>query len=72
MILAVQVIQLVLSVLLIALVLIQSKGVGLGRSFGGGGEVYHTRRGAERVIFIFTIVIAMLFVASSTLNVVIS
>lgn len=69
--LAISVTQIVISLLLITLVLMQSKGVGLGRAFGGG-EVYHTRRGAEKIVFISTIVVATLFVLTSLVNVVAS
>ena len=69
MLLALKIIQLVLSLLLIGLVLIQSKGIGLSGAFGGGGEVYFARRGAEKALFIFTVLLAMLFIVVSTLNV---
>ncbi len=65
----IRLIQIVLSILLLTLILIQSKGVGLSGAFGGGGEVYFARRGAEKIIFIGTIVTAILFVASSLVNV---
>jgi protein translocase SecG subunit len=61
-------IQLGLSVILIALVLLQQSEADLGSAFGGGESLNapsHTRRGAERVIFISTIVVAVLFAASS-------
>lgn len=64
--------HIVISLLLILAVLIQSKGQGLAAAFGGGGEVYHTRRGAERVVFLATIVLTVLFVTTSLLNVVFS
>jgi len=67
--LGIQIGQIVLAVILLTLILIQSKGVGLSAAFGGGGEVFHTRRGAERVIFIFTIIVAFLFVSTSLINV---
>ncbi len=53
--------QIVLSVLISVFVLLQSQGSGLGATWGGGGETYHTRRGVERVIFILTIVAIALF-----------
>jgi len=67
--LIIQIIQIVLSILLMTLILIQSKGVGLSGAFGGGGEVYFTRRGTERVVFIFTIVLSVAFILTSILNV---
>lgn len=58
----------ILAVLLIILVLIQQKGSGLGSLFGGDDAVYRTKRGAEKVIFIATIVIAILFFGLATAN----
>ena len=48
-----------LSVVLIALVLLQAKGVGLGRSLGS--TAYHSRRGVERIVFRATVLVAFLF-----------
>ncbi len=47
---------------LILAVLVQQRGTGLGRSFGGSNAVYRVRRGAERFIFNATIVLAICFV----------
>jgi preprotein translocase subunit SecG len=61
-------IQIVLSVLLIAGILLQQSEAGLGGAFGGGdgfSSGHHTKRGAEKTLFIATIVIAVLFVATS-------
>lgn len=58
-------IQTILAVLLIAAILIQQRGTGLSGAFGGEGSFYATRRGAERFIFIGTIIIAVLFFAVS-------
>lgn len=49
---------------LIALILLQSSGGGLGSAFGGG-DTYRTKRGAERMVFITTIVFAVLFLITS-------
>ena len=43
-------------------ILMQSSGSGLGSAFGGGGDVYLTKRGAEKTIFVATIVMAALFI----------
>lgn len=53
--------QIVLAALLTVLVLLQQKGSGLGSAFGGSSDIYQTRRGAEKVIFRSTIVIAIIF-----------
>lgn len=60
------VIQVVLSVILIILVLLQRNEASVGAAFGGGDEgPAHTRRGPEKVIFITTIIVAILFAGSS-------
>lgn len=60
-------IQIVLSVLLVIVILLQQTGAGVGGAFGGADSVsgFHTRRGAERVLFYATIVIAILFALSA-------
>ncbi|MBI3956282.1 preprotein translocase subunit SecG [Candidatus Gottesmanbacteria bacterium] len=58
------IIHLLVSVGLISLILLQSSQGGLGSAFGGG-ETYRTKRGAERVVFIGTIIIAVLFLITS-------
>lgn len=55
------VIQIILSVLIIASVLVQAQGTGLGTSWSGGGETYHTKRGVEKVVFYATIALTALF-----------
>ena len=62
--------QIILAVLLIAIILVQIRSQGgLGGIFGQGGGVYHARRGLERSLFRFTIVLAVLFVVGSILSV---
>lgn len=58
------ILQLITSILLIGSILIQNSKGGLGSAFGGG-DVYRTRRGAEKIIFIATIAIACLFLVTS-------
>ena len=53
--------QIIVSVALIAAILLQSKGAGLGSVFGGDGSVFRTRRGAEKGLFQLTIVLAIVF-----------
>lgn len=52
---------------LVALILLQTSKGGLGSAFGGG-EVYRSKRGAERVVFIATIVFSVLFLTTSIAN----
>jgi len=62
----------IVSFALIALVLLQSKGAGLGGLGGGdfGGSGYHVRRGVERLVFNLTIVLSVLFFLLALLNVI--
>jgi len=57
--------QIVVSLLLILLILIQNKGTGLSEVFGGSGSFYTSKRGIEKYLFIATIVTAILFFANS-------
>lgn len=59
--------QIVLSVLLVIVILLQQTGAGVGGAFGGADSIsgFHTRRGAEKALFYATIVIAILFALSS-------
>jgi len=67
-----QIIQLVIAVLLIAVIIIQNRGAGLGGIFGGEGGVYRTKRGAEKIIFIATVILAILFLGLSIVSVFLS
>ena len=59
--------QILVALLLIAAVLMQAKGQGLGNIFGGSGaaDSFRTRRGVERVLFRGTIALIVIFVALS-------
>ena len=46
----------------------QQKGSGLGSAFGGDSAVYRTKRGAEKFIFNFTIILAILFLGTALAN----
>ena len=50
--------------LTIVLILLQQRGASLGAGFGSSGELYTTRRGLEKSLFIATIVCAVTFVGS--------
>ena len=53
--------QLVVSIALTFAVLLQSRGSGLGGTFGGDSAVYRSRRGIERRLWQFTIILIALF-----------
>jgi protein translocase SecG subunit len=52
----------ILSVIIITLILIQNKGAGLSSTFGGGNEVYLTKRGMEKWVINSTVVAIAIFV----------
>lgn len=62
-----QIIQIILSIALIAGILMQSKTSGLSGAFGGDDSSgsFQTRRGLEKLIFHITIGIAILFATIS-------
>lgn len=62
------IVQIVLAALLTVAILLQSKGTGLGGVFGGEGNVYRTKRGAEKFLFVGTMVLAVLFLAVALAN----
>jgi protein translocase SecG subunit len=64
-------IQIILSILLVAAILLQQRGSSLGGAFGGDNfsSTFHKRRGAELFLFKFSTGIAVLFVLSTFLNV---
>lgn len=70
---ALQTIQIVSSILLIILVLIQRASADMGSGLGGDGSSFlQSRRGAERFLFVLTIVVAVVFVGASIAAVVLA
>ena len=49
--------QIVLAVALILVILLQVRGGGLGGIFGQADTVFRTKRGVERTLFQFTIIL---------------
>lgn len=52
------------AVLMIIAILLQQRGASLGAGFGSSGELYTTRRGLDKNLFEVTIVLAVIFVLS--------
>ena len=53
--------QIITGLILIGLIILQAKGTGLGSGFGGDMGFYSTKRGAEKMIFVTTIVVGAVF-----------
>lgn len=60
--------QIAISAILILLIAIQQRGTALGAGFGGGGEVYSAKRGAQKKIYYATIAVATIFLVLGVLN----
>jgi preprotein translocase subunit SecG len=59
------IVEIVISVLIVISVILQNRAEGLGSMFGGGGEVFRTKRGLEKFLYYFTIVLGIVMCAIS-------
>ena len=59
--------QLITSIFLIVIILIQVRGQSVN-IFGGGGDNFRTRRGFEKIIFQLTIIVSVIFVSLGLIN----
>ena len=57
--------QMIVGIAMIVSILLQARGTGLSSTFGGDSAVYRSRRGVERRLWQFTIVLTVLFVLFS-------
>jgi preprotein translocase subunit SecG len=57
-------------VLLVILILIQTRGASLGAGLGGGGEVNTVRRGSDKTLHQLTIILVVIFAASIIMTIV--
>ncbi len=63
------ILQIITSIVLVALILLQQRGSAIGSIMGGGGgESYLSRRGIEKKLFQATIIVAIAFLGLSILN----
>ncbi len=60
-------VQIIVCVLLVISILLQNRAEGLGKMFGGGGEVFRTKRGLEKFLYYFTISLIILLIVISLL-----
>lgn len=59
--------QILLSIILVIIILLQKSEAGIGGAFGAGndgGVTFHKRRGFEKFVFVMTIIVGILLVAS--------
>ncbi|VVA44349.1 Preprotein translocase subunit SecG [Candidatus Roizmanbacteria bacterium] len=62
------ILNIVFSVLIVVFILIQGRGAGLGSAWGGGGEMFQTRRGMEKIILWLTTIFIIIFLVVSLIN----
>lgn len=60
--------QIIVSILLVIVILFQQRGTALGSAFGGGSEVYSTRRGFQKNLLWATVILTIAFIALAILN----
>jgi preprotein translocase subunit SecG len=66
---ALNLIQFILAIVMILVILMQTKGASMGGIFGGeASSVYRTRRGFERRLFQFTIGLSVTFFLIAVIN----
>lgn len=63
------IVQIIVSIALIALAVMQSRGAGLGGMFGSDSSIYRTRRGVEKTLFNLTIILGVVFFVTSLVSV---
>lgn len=63
-----EIVLIILSLALVASILMQARGAGLGSVFGGSGTVFKTRRGIEVLLLRATVVFAVAFAVLSFLT----
>ena len=61
--------QILISLTLILVVLLQAKGSGFGEGLGGTTSSFRTRRGVEKTLFHATIFLVIIFLAMSAWSV---
>ena len=64
--------QILISIALVVAILMQARGTGLSGTFGGDSAVYRSRRGVERRLWQFTILLLVLFVLFAVVSFVVN
>jgi preprotein translocase subunit SecG len=66
---ALNIVMIIVSIVLILVILLQTKGSSFSGAFGGDtGSIYRTRRGVEKTLFQLTIGVAILFVVLAIIS----
>lgn len=63
--------EIIVSILLIISILLQNRGAGLGGTFGGSFGGYHTKRGFEKFLVVFSVILSSLFIILALLSLVV-
>ena len=64
--------QIIISLLLVIAILMQQRGTGSSAIMGGSSASYYTKRGFEKILYVASIVLAVLFLAAAIINIVVS
>jgi preprotein translocase subunit SecG len=64
------IVQILVSVVLIGVLLLQARGSGFSATFASDSSIYRTRRGVEKTLFNATIGLAILFIVISVISVI--
>jgi len=64
--------EVIVSLLLIVSILLQNRGAGLSGAFGGSFGGYYTKRGFEKFLVAFSVILSGLFIVLAIVNLVLS
>ena len=53
--------QVLVSISLVIVILLQQRGTGVGAAFGGGGAVYRSTRGVEQLLYYTAVMLGIMF-----------
>jgi preprotein translocase subunit SecG len=68
----VTIVEIIISLALILLVLVQTRGEGFSATFSADSSIFRTRRGVEKTLFQLTIAVAVIWIATSIVSVVVN
>ena len=64
--------EIIISIVLVAVLLLQTRGAGFNGTFNSDSSVFRSRRGLEKTLFQLTIVLAVVFAVISILSVIVA